>query len=53
MGKNMKREELAKHIAEDIKNFTLALDRGKFEYVANEILDLIDGFGCLKIEEEK
>lgn len=43
----MKRSEILQHIREDLEDKREMLNRGKFDYVAGEILDMLEGFGML------
>ena len=46
----MKRSEILQHIREDLEDKLGMLSRGKFDYVAEEILDMLEGFGMLPPE---
>lgn len=43
----MERSEIIKHISEDLEDKLEMLKRGKFDYVAEEILDMLEGFEML------
>lgn len=49
----MKRREMVQLIAEDLDDKLEMLKRGKFTYVAEEILDMLEGLGVTYVWERE